>query len=70
MKKTPPDSVAATRYYPAEAKVIDLTDKMDENGKLKWDAPAGKWTILRMGYGEYGGLYPAGERENARARSG
>ena len=29
--------------------MIDLTDKMDANGALNWDAPAGKWTILRMG---------------------
>ena len=29
---------------------IDLTSKMDKDGTLHWDAPAGKWTILRMGY--------------------
>ena len=28
-------------------KVIDLTDKMQENGELEWDVPAGKWTIYR-----------------------
>ena len=46
--KTPENSVAAADIIPA-AKVIDLTDNMDEKGNLKWDAPAGKWTILRMG---------------------
>lgn len=30
--------------------VIDLTKKMDESGQLNWDAPAGKWTILRFGH--------------------
>lgn len=30
--------------------IIDITDKLDEYGILKWDVPAGKWTILRIGY--------------------
>jgi hypothetical protein len=30
--------------------VVDLTSKMGGNGVLKWKAPPGKWTILRMGY--------------------
>ncbi|MGC9197848.1 MAG: glycosyl hydrolase [Acidobacteriaceae bacterium] len=29
--------------------VIDLTAKMDSHGLLKWQAPAGNWTILRFG---------------------
>ena len=29
--------------------VIDLTDRMDCDGRLKWDAPAGRWLILRIG---------------------
>jgi len=24
--------------------VIDLTDKMDDKGQLKWDVPEGNWT--------------------------
>lgn len=31
------------------AKMIDLTDKMDADGRLKWDAPAGDWTVYRFG---------------------
>ena len=31
-------------------KVIDLTDKLDKNGKLNWDAPPGEWTIIRIGH--------------------
>ncbi|VGO13630.1 hypothetical protein PDESU_02187 [Pontiella desulfatans] len=46
--KTPEDSVPAGDIIPA-GKVIDLTDRMDKDGNLKWKAPAGKWTILRMG---------------------
>jgi hypothetical protein len=32
------------------AKVIDISDRMDSSGRLRWDAPAGAWTILRMGH--------------------
>jgi hypothetical protein len=31
-------------------RIVDLTAKMDANGRLTWDVPAGKWTILRIGY--------------------
>jgi alpha-L-rhamnosidase len=34
----------------ARADVIDIAKKMDKDGTLHWDVPAGKWTILRMGY--------------------
>jgi hypothetical protein len=30
--------------------VLDLTAKMDRDGVLRWDAPAGEWEILRLGY--------------------
>ncbi|MEQ9289492.1 MAG: glycosyl hydrolase [Cyclobacteriaceae bacterium] len=30
-------------------KVVDLSDKMDTDGTLKWNAPAGEWTIQRFG---------------------
>ena len=29
--------------------VIDLSNKLDNDGMLNWDAPAGNWTIMRMG---------------------
>ena len=29
--------------------IIDLTDRMQPDGRLEWDVPAGEWTILRMG---------------------
>jgi hypothetical protein len=30
--------------------VIDLTSKMRTDGRLDWTPPAGRWTILRIGY--------------------
>ena len=51
---TAPDEPAA-ELQPGEAidpnKVIDLTEKMRPDGTLDWDAPAGKWMVMRLGYG-------------------
>ncbi len=30
--------------------IIDLTSKLQADGSLNWNAPAGKWAILRFGY--------------------
>jgi len=30
--------------------VLVLTDKMNAKGRLTWDTPAGRWTVLRFGY--------------------
>ncbi len=30
--------------------IIDLTDKLSEEGTLSWRVPAGQWTVLRIGY--------------------
>jgi hypothetical protein len=30
--------------------IIDLTSKVDANGRLNWRVPAGDWVILRVGY--------------------
>lgn len=30
--------------------VVNLTDRMKSDGSLEWDAPAGTWTVLRLGY--------------------
>ncbi|MCW3807043.1 glycosyl hydrolase [Plebeiibacterium marinum] len=30
--------------------IIDLTDKMDAEGNIYWEAPKGKWKIMRFGY--------------------
>jgi hypothetical protein len=34
----------------AHKRVVDLSGKMDASGKLAWDVPEGRWTILRMGH--------------------
>ncbi|MGC4074105.1 MAG: glycosyl hydrolase [Nibricoccus sp.] len=34
----------------AKDKIVDLTAKLGADGKLNWDAPAGEWTILRVGH--------------------
>ncbi|MEN2412271.1 glycosyl hydrolase [Flavobacterium mesophilum] len=30
--------------------IIDLTEKMDADGTLKWDVPSGNWVIMRFAY--------------------
>jgi hypothetical protein len=30
--------------------IVNLTDRMDAEGRLTWDAPDGEWTVLRIGY--------------------
>ena len=42
-KSAPPNSV-----IPIDS-IINLTGKMDDQGRLQWEAPAGQWTILRFG---------------------
>lgn len=44
---TPPAPAAAEID---RATAIDLTGRLDKDGTLHWDVPAGNWTILRMGY--------------------
>ena len=41
---TPPGAVT-----PVE-RVIDLTSRMDRDGRLTWDAPAGPWLVIRYGH--------------------
>ncbi|MHA4895015.1 glycosyl hydrolase [Pedobacter sp. PWIIR3] len=56
--------------------IIDLSTKMDKNGKLNWQAPKGKWTILRLGHvnsGKENGPAPkegTGWEANKFAKSG
>lgn len=43
-----PASADAAAVKPSE--VIDLTARMRPDGTLDWTPPAGRWTVLRMGY--------------------
>ena len=36
--------------------VIDLTDEMQEDGQLNWDAPDGQWMVMRIGYSLTGAM--------------
>jgi len=48
----------------APGEVIDLTSKVGPDGKLDWDVPEGKWTIIRTGH------RLTGSRMTAAARGG
>lgn len=40
--------------------VVNLTDKMDSDGTIDWDAPMGEWSIYRFGHTTKGALiFPA-----------
>ncbi len=32
------------------SRIVNLTSKMDSNGRLRWNVPEGDWTIVRFGY--------------------
>ena len=34
----------------AKGRIVDLTAKVAEDGRLEWDVPEGNWTILRIGH--------------------
>ena len=45
----------STETWPQEMtiapdRIVTLSSRMTPDGKLNWDAPAGNWTILRMGH--------------------
>ncbi len=34
----------------SQAEIIDLTSRLQPDGRLEWEAPAGPWVILRLGH--------------------
>lgn len=57
----PDAKVVATESVVPKSAIIDLTSKMSARGELNWDAPAGEWTVLRVGYTPRGEKnHPAG----------
>ncbi|MFA6174838.1 MAG: glycosyl hydrolase, partial [Kiritimatiellales bacterium] len=49
--RLPPSSLSAPgRSVISMNSIIDLTGKMDGEGRLKWDAPPGRWTVIRFGH--------------------
>lgn len=57
---------AATPETGAVAKhdIVDLTGKMDADGRLRWEVPPGDWTIVRIGF------QPNGQRNHPAPRGG
>ncbi|MDQ8179136.1 glycosyl hydrolase [Pelagicoccus sp. SDUM812005] len=52
----------------AREDVIDLSSRMEADGSLRWDAPEGKWTLLRMGHTSTGATnYTGGAGEGLEA---
>jgi hypothetical protein len=47
---------AAPYSVPSTSDVVILTDKVTQDGALKWDAPAGFWRIMRFGYTSTGAM--------------
>jgi hypothetical protein len=40
----------SSKAYIDPAQILDITSMMDTQGNLKWNAPDGKWTVLRIGH--------------------
>lgn len=43
-------AVVEREYAIDPGRVVDLTSAMDGQGTLKWNAPAGEWTVVRFGH--------------------
>ncbi|HEY9534355.1 MAG TPA: glycosyl hydrolase [Mucilaginibacter sp.] len=71
----PSDKVVDKAAIIDNAKIINLTSKMSPDGTLNWTAPAGNWTIMRMGHTPNGtenhpaGLGGRGLEEDKLSRS-
>lgn len=48
----------------SEAGVFDISDRMDKNGNLNWEAPEGEWTVMRFG------MTPTGTKNSPAAPQG
>uniref|UniRef100_UPI003216A70F glycosyl hydrolase n=1 Tax=uncultured Draconibacterium sp. TaxID=1573823 RepID=UPI003216A70F len=44
--------------------VLDISNKMDKNGKLNWEAPEGEWIVMRLG------MTPTGTKNSPSAPQG
>ncbi|MGB2754187.1 MAG: glycosyl hydrolase [Phycisphaerae bacterium] len=57
-RNVPP--AAETRLPPEmvidHTRLTDLSARMDKDGRLAWDVPAGKWTVLRLGHTTTGAM--------------
>ncbi len=44
------DKKTKTTYVIQKGDILNLTSKLNKDGSLSWDAPEGKWSIIRFGY--------------------
>lgn len=51
------------KTIPANSEIVVLTDKMNADGTLNWEVPAGNWAILRFGYTTTGAMNGPGTKE-------
>lgn len=60
-----PLPLQALMAYSDRGQALNLTDKVDENGKLNWEAPAGNWNLYAVFQGWHGKMVeragPGGE---------
>lgn len=47
---TPPGAVIS------RDRIVDVSDKMGPDGKINWEAPAGKWVLMRFGHTSTGAV--------------
>ena len=48
--EAPPTATADRDAAIPASSVINLTDKLEVGGRLRWSAPPGRWTIVRLGW--------------------
>lgn len=41
---------SASEAFPTLSDVIDISDKVDASGRLRWDAPEGRWRVYRFAW--------------------
>lgn len=61
--KTLPE-LADKQLTVAKDAVLDISEKMDETGRLAWEAPEGEWTVMRIG------MTPTGVKNHPSAPQG
>ncbi len=61
------DTNAPADKVVAQAKIVDLTDKLDERRQADLEVPEGNWTILRIGYTPTGSDQSPGAARRAGA---
>lgn len=49
-KKSADGGKGKTPYIICRDSILDISDKIDHEGVLRWNIPEGRWTIMRIGY--------------------